>query len=156
MPSRESAVARTLTVESLFEGRPRRALLVLALVVAAACGTISPYNPVAYQNAVSLKVDSLNLLEKATTPYDGHKGEVESLQRELEKAYEYAKGLPKNEVSTKQWATLRDSSGALIGGVLRKWKVEGTLSETFVQEVGPLISKGFDQVIELETKKIRD
>jgi hypothetical protein len=105
MPSRESAVARTLTVESLVEGRPRRALLVLALVVAAACGTISPYNPVAYQNAVSLKVDSLNLLEKATTPYDGHKGEVESLQRELEKAYEYAKGLPKNEVSTKQWAT---------------------------------------------------
>jgi hypothetical protein len=51
---------------------------------------------------------------------------------------------------------LRDSSGGLIGGVLRKWKVEGTLSETFVQEVGPLISKGFDQVIELETKKIRD
>ena len=134
-----------------------RCLLLLAVIATlGACSTIAHYNPIAYQNATSLKVECLTVVDKATNPYADHKIEVEGLQSEFDKAYEFAKGMPKNEVVTKMWAIIRDPSGHLAGGVLAKWKAEGKLSEVFVKEASNQIEKGFDQLIALEGAKISD
>jgi hypothetical protein len=134
-----------------------RGLLVLAVAAAlGACSTIAHYNPIAYQNATSLKVECLAVVDKSTEPYADHKSEAEKLQSELDKAYEFAKGMPKNEVVTKMWAVIRDPAGHLAGGVLAKWKAEGKLSDVFAKEAGGQIAQGFDQLIALEGAKITD
>lgn len=127
----------------------------VALLVAlfAACQTIGPYDQRAYELAVSAKVDSLALVAKATEPAASHAAEIDALRVEIDKAYEYAKGRPKNGDSTKQWAILRDPAGHSIGGFLKRWEHEHALSQAFVTEAGGQISDAFDQVIELESGK---
>ena len=127
----------------------------VALLVAlfAACQTIGPYDQRAYELAVSAKVDSLALVAKATEPAESHATEIAALRVEVDKAYEYAKGRPKNGDSTKQWAILRDPSGHSLGGFLKRWEHEHALSQAFVTEASGQISDAFDQVIELESGK---
>ena len=134
----------------------RGPLLLAVIATLSACATIAHYNPIAYQNATSLKVECSTVIAKSTDNYADHKSEAEALQSELDKAYEFAKGMPKNGDVTKMWALIRDPSGHLAGGVLTKWKTEGKLNATFVQEVSGQVSQGFDQLIALEGAKIKD
>ena len=81
--------------------RLRQSLTVVFIAfLLAACETISPFSPKAYEVATSLKAESLALMEKATEPAVSQTAAIQALQLNLEKAYEYAKGRPKNEVST--------------------------------------------------------
>ncbi len=121
----------------------------------AACSHISPFSPFAYEQSTSLKVESLDLMSKATEPYADHKNEIEALRIKVEKAYEYARGLPKNELSTKQWQILKDPKGKLLGGFLERWQEKTTLSETFIREAKGLVDDAFDTIIELESGKIK-
>jgi hypothetical protein len=133
-----------------------RGLLLLALAATlGACSTIAHYNPIAYQNATSLKVEFLAVIAKASEPYDGHKAEAEKVQADLDKAYEFAKGLPKNQVVTKQWTIIRDPKGKSAGGALAMWKEQKTMSADFVKEFGAKASEHFDQLITLEGAKIQ-
>lgn len=128
----------------------------LGLSVAACMPHIAPYSSVAYAQATSLKAKSLSVLEKATTPYEEHRAEVDELALELAEAYEFAKGRPKNEISTRQWAVIRDPDKHLVGGVLERWRAEGRLSASFVAEMRGQVADAFDTVIRLEAKKIED
>ena len=120
----------------------------LAVAVAqAACATIAPYNQTEYESATSLKVESLAMMARMSSPYADHRVEAEALQMQLDKAYEYAKGLPHNEISAQQWAILRNPDGHMVGGMLRRWQAEGQLSQTFVSEMIGQVSKGFDELI---------
>ena len=133
---------------------PVRLWLVLAVLVLAGCnGTIGPFTQRAYEQATSLKVEALTLMDKATRPYVEHHAEVDALRLNIDKAYEYARGLPKNKVSTNQWQILRDPNRNSIGGFLKRWETKGQLSVAFIDEVKPIISQGFDMVIELESGK---
>lgn len=129
--------------------------VIIFWILLVACGpSISLFSPQAYQNATSLKIEALNLMSKATEPYPQHAAEVSQLVTDVDKAYEYAKGYPKNEISTEQWAILKNPEGNLLGGFLMRWGKDTTLSKGFISEVSGLVSDAFDTIIELESKKI--
>jgi len=134
---------------------PRSSLLLFLAILLVSCASISPFNPKAYENATSLKVESLALMEHATAPYSEHQAEVEALTTDLQKAYEYAKGLPKNEISIAQWRILLDSERNLLGGFLKRWADKGTLSQAFVDDEKKQIGDAFDAIIGLESGKIK-
>ncbi len=127
--------------------------LLLAALLLAACTTISPFSQAAFDRAVALKVDALALVDKATEPYAEHRTEVADLRRQLDVAYEYAKGRPRNEESTAQWALLRDPNRNLLGGFLKRWEEKGRLSRALVDEAKGPIGDAFDTIIQLESGK---
>lgn len=137
--------------------RHARAAPVLLMVVAvAACAAhISAFSPVAYEQATSLKVDALALMAQATQPYASHAAAVDDLRLRLAKAYEFARGRPKNEISARQWAILADSTRNLLGGFLARWQRDSTLSAVFVTEAQRLVAEAFDTIIGLESGKIK-
>ena len=85
----------------------RRSMIPLFLMIAG-CATIAPYSQTAYEQATSLKAEALILMDKATEQFSLHKDEVQKVRLDMDKAYEYAKGRPNNELSTKQWEIVRD------------------------------------------------
>jgi hypothetical protein len=137
----------------------QRAIPVLALwltmFLIIGCGSIiASYSERAYQQTTSLKVEALSLMDKATESYSLHKGEVEAFLIEIEKAYEYAKGRPKNGISAKQWEILKDPNGHLLGGFFKRWKDQDILGPTFINEAKQgLIVLAFDLISGLERGK---
>jgi hypothetical protein len=130
-------------------------LAVLCLAVLASCRTISLYDQAAYEHAVSAKVDTLALMDKATESYSAHRKEIDALKRQLEKAYEYDLGRPLNKMTTEQWRILLDPNRNLVGGFLKMWKGRDSLGATFIAEKKPQIARAFDQIIGLESGKIK-
>lgn len=133
----------------------RSTVLLLLLGFAACSPTIAPFSEHAYEQAVSLKVDALAVMGNATEPFDAHRAEVEALRSEVEKAYEFAHGRPKNDLSARQWALLKDPERNLLGGFLARWETAGSLSPLFVTESQRLVAGAFDTIIGLESGKVR-
>ena|ERR1035438_7960213 len=129
------------------------ALFVCLLIVLAGCTPISVYSQYAYQQAVDLKVESLNLISHADQSYQNYQKDVDDLTQKVEKAYEYAKGRKDNDLSTQQWEILKNPDGHLLGGVLKKWKSEDKLSTVYVSDKKQTISDAYDQIIILESGK---
>ena len=129
-------------------------LFIISTILLTACSSISVYSPEAYKQAVDLKIESLNLMSSATRPFSDYEEDVSFLKTELSKAYEFAKGRPNNEISTKQWEILIDENRNLLGGFLKRWENDETLSEMFVTEAQKLVSDAFDTIIGLESGKI--
>ena len=125
------------------------------LVALVGCATISNFDQQAYIYTTSVKVDALNVMDLATTDYTAHSKEVKELQTQLQKIYEYEKNRPKNEITLKQWDILLDPEGHLLGGFIKRWEMQKTLSKTFVIEAKKLVDKAFDQIAGLESKKIK-
>ena len=123
-------------------------------LAAGSCSNISVFSPEAYKQAVDLKVESLELMSFATLPYADYVENVTYLKTELRKAYEFALGRPNNELSAGQWEILINEEGNLLGGFLKRWEAEDTLSEIFVTEMQTLVSDAFDTIIGLESGKI--
>jgi hypothetical protein len=131
-----------------------RSWLVLVVSILAACSNlIAVYSQTAYEQATSIKAESLVLMSKATEPYSQHAQQVAALMLNVDKAYEYAKGRPRNEISTEQWAKMKDPNSNLLGGFLKRWQERGQLNPVFVKEAEAQIAKAFDQIIELESGK---
>ena len=128
---------------------------ILVVGLLSSCSTISPFNQVAYEQATSLKVEALALMDKATEPFANHQKDVDALMMKVDKAYEYAKGRPNNSDSTKQWAIIKDPSRNSLGGFLKRWEEKSTLSKTFITEAKGLVSDGFNTVIGLEGGKLK-
>lgn len=129
--------------------------LLLAGALGGCTRAISTFSPIAYEQATSLKVDALAVMDRATERYADHRAEAESLDLRLAKAYEFAKGRPKNDVSARQWQILIDPERHLLGGFLGRWKKESQLSATFVTEARGLVSDAFDTIIGLESGKLK-
>ena len=128
-------------------------ILIIALAFYS-CASISVFSPEAYKQAVDLKVESLELMSLASMPFADVEENVTYLKTELRKAYEFALGRPNNEISAGQWEILINEEGNLLGGFLKRWETEGTLSEMFVTEMQILVSDAFDTIIGLESGKI--
>ena len=126
--------------------------LVFALT---ACSTISTYDQAAYEHATSAKVDALALMDKATDSFSAHAKEVESVNLTLRKAYEYDKGRPLNAITLKQWDLLLSPDHDLLGGFLRDWKRKGQFKPVAVSEKKKQVADGFDQIIGLESGKLK-
>ncbi len=143
-----------MTVNNLFKVLCLSPLL-LNFLIFQSCTPIPSYSENAYTQAVRLKLESLDLMNKATEGYSGHANEVDSLKRELRFAYEYSKGRPGNEKTTKQWEIMINPDRNLIGGFLRIWKEDLILSPVFVSEAQGVIGEAFDTIIGLESGKIK-
>ena len=133
----------------------RRLLLSLCLCALASCSTISTYDQAAYEHATSAKVDTLALMDKATESYSAHEKEITAVRTELEKAYEYDLGRPLNKITVTQWAILLDPERNLVGGFLKQCKSKDSVGATFVTEKKKQIGEAFDQIIGLESGKIK-
>ncbi|MEI6556396.1 MAG: hypothetical protein WCL70_12470, partial [Paludibacter sp.] len=58
-------------------------------------------------------------------------------------------------ITLQLWDKLLDSNGHLLGGCLKRWQTEKKLSAVFVQEEKKIVGEAFDQIAELESKKIK-
>lgn len=126
----------------------------IAIVFAAGCTPlIGAHSPTAYKNATSLKAETLAIMDKAKERYLDHKNKVEHVNVELNKAYEYVKGLPRNSISVRQWEILIQKDGDLIGKFFKRWEERSTLSTAYIDEFKPLVSDAFDEIICLEANK---
>jgi hypothetical protein len=121
-----------------------------------ACSTISPYSETAYQQATSLKAESLALVSKANEPFTDHAKDVASLKLDLSKAYEYAKGRPNNQISVNQWNILLAPTGHSLESFLERWQSMGKLNPIFVQEASTQIGQEFDTISGLESGKTKE
>ncbi len=132
-----------------------RGCIVLLLVVVNGCATISKFDQYAYSQATSIKVDALNLMDKATDSFSLYQPSVVSIMTSIDKVYEYEKNRPKNIISEKMWALVKDTSGHLYGGFINRWKKEGVLDKVFIMESKRLIGDSFDEISQLESGKIK-
>ena len=132
----------------------RKGSIVFLMLLLCSCSSlIGPFSPIAYQNATSLKAEVLTLLNKADTPYIGNQVKIEAAQLKAEQAYEFVKGVPKSQLSTKQWEILKDPDGDLLGKFFKRWKERSTLSKVIIVEYKRLASDAFDEIICLEANK---
>ena len=129
--------------------------LLCLLVWLAACSTISKFDQYAYTQTTSIKVDACNLMSHATESYEAHSADVQKVETDINKMFEYEKNRPKNIVSQKMWMILKDSTGHLFGGFVKRWQKEGKLDAAFVTESQALVSQSFDQISQLESGKIK-
>jgi len=128
-------------------------LLLLILLFAACTPLIGPYSPTAYQNATSLKAETLAMMDKAKEPYAEHRAAVEALIVELHKAHEYVKGVPSNNISARQWEILIQMDGNLLGKFFKRWEERSTLSGVIIAEFKGPAADAFDEIICLEANK---
>ena len=134
---------------------PLTVFVLILLAGLIGCATISPCSATAYEQATSLKAEALALMGKANEPYSQHQTQVEALKLNLAKAYEYAKGRPKNEISTRQWEILKNPERHSLGGFLKLWQEKSILMPTFVEEAKKVVAEQFDAIIGLESGKIK-
>jgi len=130
-------------------------VVVLFALILSACVSVAPFSERAYEQAISLKVESLALMGMAEEPFGTHEGEVRRLMLEARKAYEFAKGRPGNTMSARQWEILMSPDRNLLGGYLRRWEEESVLSRTFIDEARGLVSDAFDTIVGLESGKVK-
>jgi hypothetical protein len=130
------------------------ALTLFALLVGCS-PLISTFDQTSYSQVISTKVDALALMDKSVEDYSLHAKEVDDFKLEFAKAIEYDKHRPNNEITSKQWQILSDPDGHLMGGFLVKWKKDGKESPGLVTLLKVVIDSSFNQIAELEIKKIK-
>jgi len=130
-------------------------ILFLSLLISGCATSISSYDQHAYMQTTSLKVDALNLMDSAKDEYNSHIIAVQELQTNLQKAYEYEKNRPKNEITIKLWDKLLDKNGHLLGGFIERWKSGTKMSDTFISNCKEQVGEAFDTISGLESQKIK-
>lgn len=130
--------------------------LLVSVVSSMGCSPIiSGFDRFAYQQITFLKVDALSLMDEATTDYASHASEMKNLQSAINKAIEYNKHRPHNDITNKMYALLNDPKANLLGGFLVKWQNEGKCSPAYITDKKKQIAFSFDQIAELEIRKIK-
>ena len=129
--------------------------LVVIVVLLVSCATISPFSPKAYEYATTLKVETLALMDLATQPYEDYRTDIHLLLMKIDQAYEYANGLPKNEISARQWEILKDPDRDLLGGFFKYWEEKSTVPKVYIDEMKEQVVEAFDTIIGLESRKIK-
>ena len=118
--------------------------------------SIALYDQHAYTQATSLKVDLQNLVEESkSVVFKDAKADIDKVNTQLEKEYEYAKGRSKNTISTKQYGILRDENN-FYKSFLKTWESQGKLSPAAANEVKIKIGQLIDEIIKLENFKGKD
>ena len=130
------------------------------------CGpTISQFDQYAYTQTTSLKVDVLNVMDKAVDSYTSHIADIDQVNTELMKNIEYEKHRAKNQITIDMynimWKLLNDNTSTTIGrdtfqhGFFPRWRNKNKLDTTFIGQAKIQVGEGFDMIAELESKKIK-
>lgn len=109
-----------------------------------------------YEEAISIKVESINLIEKATEAYPEHSTNVEKVLLNAQKLHEYEKNKPNNETTTKMWAMLIDTDKNLLAGFFKRWKSETKLSASFTTEAKKQIEEAMQILLKFEGQKTKE
>lgn len=130
-------------------------IILLAMVVLTSCQSLktSIFDQYSYQKTTELKVETLSLMENASSQYENHKETVAKLLLDIEKLKEYEKNKPNNEITFTMWTIFTDKEKNLVGGFFKSWQEKQTLSPTFVEESKKQIEEAFDLLIQYEIKK---
>ena len=130
--------------------------LLASILISTACSPIiSNFDRFAYKQITSLKVDALSLMDEATSDYASHAAEVKALQSDLNKAIEYNKHRLHNDITNKMYDLLNDPEANLLGGFLVKWQNDGKCSPAYITDKKKQIAFSFDQIADLEIRKIK-
>ena len=130
--------------------------LLLVPLFLISCGSLmATFDQTSYSQVTSLKVDAIALINKSRESYISHLSDVSALQLELDKAIEYDKHRPKNEVTNEMWALMSNPNGNLLGGFLVKWKKDKQIDSVEVINIDTIVSRNFDRIAELEIKKLK-
>ena len=130
-------------------------LLIATLLFLGSCKTISVFDQYAYAQATALKVDALNIMDKATEAYASQQAGIEAINTQIEKAYEYERHRTKNSITVKMWEILKNPDRNLLGGYLKRWKDKSTLSADFIREAKIQVAQAFDMIAALESEKLK-
>lgn len=134
-------------------------IVIASIVLLCSCGIFNPsvskFDQYAYTQTISVKVDALDLMDLATEDFESHQKEIIEVKSKLQKNYEYSKHIPKNNFVTEQWRLMIDTTGNLYGGFLVKWEREKKLNNVYLNNKKKQIAFNFDQLAELESKKIK-
>jgi hypothetical protein len=122
----------------------------LAIYFLSGCDTISKYDEHAYGLQTSCLADVLKLLDAANTPYDQNLDQIKDVTLNMERAYEYDRSRPLNQIQTAQWKLIR----GLFYRIVTLWKSEGTLRSAYITEKKLQMALAMDQVTQLETGKV--
>lgn len=138
----------------------RLLLSITLLLIFTGCGSsISLYDQHSYEQITSLKVDVLHMMDHATESIDKHRDEVNAVIKNLEKAREYELHRPKNSITAEMWTIILDPNKQSVGGFIQFWEKKSQASDTFtityIDNKKKQISEHFDQIAELESKKIK-
>ena len=117
------------------------------------CSSLSSFDQTTIDQASSIKIMALSLMDKATNPYPDFVPQVDELKNKLDEAYQYSKSRNNNDETTQQWELLIKPDGHLLGGFLSRWQSQNKLSGSFVNQAKDLVSTGFDEIIEFENSK---
>ncbi|SFN63555.1 hypothetical protein SAMN04487989_102155 [Bizionia echini] len=130
-------------------------MVISLFFITTACESLKTavFDQYAYQQAISLKIESTNLMENAINPFASFQSEIDELELELQKMVEYEKNKPNNEITYAMWTLVMDSERNLLAGFLKRWETEGQLSQTFTNEAIIQISEALDLIIKYEAQK---
>jgi len=132
-----------------------RRVAFLTLLISGCAPRIAPYSERAYENATRLKAEALVLMDRATTSYRLREPEIQQLSVRVQAAYEYANGLPNNQLSAEQWRMLIAPDELFLGGYFALWQRQDTLMQGDIDAAKTNVRKAFDEIIRLEAAKIR-
>jgi hypothetical protein len=130
-------------------------LIFLFTVVNSCTHHIAFYDQYAYTQATSLKVDLQNLAsESSSVAYADAKEDIDKVNVEMEKAFEYSNGRSKNTISTDQYKILLGENN-FYKSFLQTWNTQSKLSPAAADEVSKKIGQIMDQIIALESGKTK-
>lgn len=129
--------------------------LSLSTIILAGCFKTAVYDEHAYAETVSLKQDTLELMDNAAKSYIAYERDVTDLLQRLNVAYENAQSRANNKASAKQWKIMVDENANMAAGFFARWKSEVTLNQLFIDEAKGVIADGFDTITDLEKGKKR-
>lgn len=132
-------------------------LLVLTFTITSCTSTkTAPFDLYSYQKTIAVKVETIKLMEKATTPYTVHKVEINAFFLDIEKLTEYEKNKLHNEITFSMWKMLNDKEKNLLAGFFKRWETKGVLSPAFIQESEKQVLQALDLLIQYEAKKDKE
>ena len=115
---------------------------------------MAPYDAIAHERAKTIKTAAEELIGMATEDYSTHEPRVGEFQTMVDRQIELEVGRgEKNQKTVSMWNLLMNPNEKLMGGFLKRWKEQGKLSQTFVDEIRPLVARNIDKILNLESKK---
>jgi hypothetical protein len=130
------------------------ALLCLLLPVLNNCSLFKPkFDPVGHQYAITIQKDALALMDRAEESFTLYREEVYRLMTRVERAYEHARPLYKNQKVTNIWDALRNPQGNRLGRFMQEWEKEDTLGDLYIKETKEMLAEDFKLLVEIEEGK---
>ncbi|MEM7186591.1 MAG: hypothetical protein AAF466_08025 [Bacteroidota bacterium] len=131
-----------------------KALVLFVSLMLASC--VSTFDQFTYQQTLETKVMVENMLKRSSSQqYSDNLTSVNALQDRLQTMLEYEQNKKDNVITEKMWL-LHTSKSSALQGFLKLWEEQGTMSEAFIGEFSPEISRLFELMVDFEENKSKE